>query len=135
MTGKPDNNYCSALSAQRRRRRRCCYCFCYCCPDHRERHFHPNGSPSFVVFQTPAADGRSEMNDAPMASSTSTRSKRRSRVATSRTVTLQMLLDTNILEPGDSVLSLEYMVNTSYFVCVLTTLDNTIGYIRSAFGV
>lgn len=37
--------------------------------------------------------------------------RRRARgTTTSRTVTLQMLLDTNILEPGDSVLSLEYMV-------------------------
>jgi hypothetical protein len=43
--------------------------------------------------------------------STSARSKRRVRGNTSRTVTLQMLLDTRILEPGDSVLSLEYMVN------------------------
>ncbi|XP_025425558.1 MPN domain-containing protein isoform X2 [Sipha flava] len=41
--------------------------------------------------------------------STSARSKRRVRGNTSRTVTLQMLLDTRILEPGDSVLSLEYM--------------------------
>ncbi|CAH1732966.1 MPN domain-containing protein isoform X1 [Aphis gossypii] len=50
-------------------------------------------------------------SDATVGPSTSSAksNKRRVRGTTSRTVTLQMLLETNILEPGNSVLSLEYM--------------------------
>ncbi|KAF0771877.1 MPN domain-containing protein-like isoform X1 [Aphis craccivora] len=50
-------------------------------------------------------------SDATVGPSTSSAksNKRRVRGTTSRTVTLQMLLEMNILEPGNSVLSLEYM--------------------------
>lgn len=66
------------------------------------------------VFQMVNGDANGAVTAAAPTSATgpskSTRAKRRARGTTSRTVTLQMLLDTNILEPGDSVLSLEYMV-------------------------
>lgn len=78
---------------------------------------HNNGHYVFIQM----VDGF-EMNGSAVAdtdvtvgpSTSSVRSnKRRVRGTTSRTVTLQMLLETNILEPGDSVLSLEYMVTTT----------------------
>ncbi|VVC44647.1 Hypothetical protein CINCED_3A015549 [Cinara cedri] len=51
------------------------------------------------------------IDDSPSTSDGRSSSKRRARPnSCSRTVTLQMLLDTNILQPGCSVLSLEYMI-------------------------
>lgn len=68
--------------------------------------------PSFRTAAAPMAPSTSAA--AAAAAVASGGPKRRARGAHGRTtVTLQTLLDTNILEPGDSVLSLEYMVTAA----------------------
>lgn len=74
----------------------------------------PGAFMQSVVY---TANGCEIMDDSPSKSDGRPPSRRRARPKScSRTVTLQMLLDANILEPGGSVLSLEYMVTKMLFI-------------------